>query len=141
MTYQVAIKSSDVRDLRKKGVDVRAEVKLMLGGFGGGANLGTKRDSSSASRLSSLEIDKETLVIGGKPPGDVSDPAAMATWAESVEALPMPVRSLRKKKYSLHAFRPLGPFLVLFPEFAACVDLCAACVRAIRVCLSIPKDS
>ncbi|PHJ15238.1 mac perforin domain-containing protein [Cystoisospora suis] len=92
MTYQVQFRSEDVRDLRKRGVDIKAEVKLMLGGVSGGSNSGTKSSKSQESHIQSVNYEKETIVIGGKPPGDVSDPAALATWAESVEALPMPVK-------------------------------------------------
>nr|PIM01377.1 MAC/Perforin domain-containing protein [Toxoplasma gondii COUG] len=92
MTYQVTMKSSDVKALKKKGVDVKAEVKLMLGGFSAGASSQVKTNQDSASQLRSLNVEKEALVIGGKPPADVSDPKAIAAWANSVDALPMPVK-------------------------------------------------
>ncbi|KEP66954.1 UNVERIFIED_CONTAM: MAC/Perforin domain-containing protein [Hammondia hammondi] len=92
MTYQVTMKSSDVKALKRKGVDVKAEVKLMLGAFSGGASTQTKTSQDSASQLRSLNVEKEALVIGGKPPADVSDPRAIAAWANSVDSLPMPVK-------------------------------------------------
>ncbi|CBZ53706.1 MAC/Perforin domain containing protein, related [Neospora caninum Liverpool] len=92
MTYQVTMKSSDVKAMKKKGVDVKAELKIMLAGFGMGASSQTKTNNESASQMRNLNIEKEALVIGGKPPADVSDPKAIASWANSVEALPMPVK-------------------------------------------------
>lgn len=97
MTYQVTVKKSELKKMSNRGIDVKSQLKLSVGGIGGAAGQDFSSDKSKLESQYEMKCEKETLVIGGRPPGDVSDPAAMAAWADTVEELPMPV--------SIHSFR------------------------------------
>ncbi|KFG61774.1 perforin-like protein PLP1 [Toxoplasma gondii RUB] len=92
MTYQVTAKRSEVEKMRNMGIDVKTQLKMQLGGVSGGAGQGTSSKKNQSSSEYQMNVQKETLVIGGRPPGNVSDPAALAAWADTVEELPMPVK-------------------------------------------------
>lgn len=91
MTYQVTVKKSELKKMSNRGLDVKSELKLSVGGVGGSAGQGLSMGKSNLENRYEMQCEKETLVIGGRPPGNVSDPAAMAAWADTVEELPMPV--------------------------------------------------
>ncbi|PFH31084.1 MAC/Perforin domain-containing protein [Besnoitia besnoiti] len=92
MTYKVTMKAADVKKLKKRGVDVKAQVKIALGAVGFGGSTATSSNKEDMSGTRSLNLEKEAIVIGGKPPADLSDAKAIASWADTVEALPMPVK-------------------------------------------------
>ncbi|PFH34483.1 perforin-like protein PLP1 [Besnoitia besnoiti] len=92
MTYQVTMKRSQVDSMKKKGIDVQAQLKVELIGVGVGGSQATSGKRTKSKSEFELSASKETLVIGGRPPGDVSDPAALGVWADTVEQLPMPVK-------------------------------------------------
>nr|CEL66281.1 TPA: MAC/Perforin domain-containing protein [Neospora caninum Liverpool] len=92
MTYQVTVKRSEVEKMKKKGADVKSQLKMQLVGVSGGGNQGVATTKNKSSSNYEMNVQKETLVIGGRPPANVSDPGALAVWADTVEELPMPVK-------------------------------------------------
>uniref|UniRef100_A0A3B0MVN6 MAC/perforin, putative n=1 Tax=Theileria annulata TaxID=5874 RepID=A0A3B0MVN6_THEAN len=79
--------SSTLEGLKKKGIDIEAEVRTELGSENAKLNLDM---SGSKARLDEIG-QKKMYVIGGKMPNFPMDDNEFAHWAETVAENPMPI--------------------------------------------------
>lgn len=92
LTNQITIDRSELQKMESQGGDVSMKLKAVVTTIPVSANLSTKYSNQSEQKQSLFKSERITIVIGGKPPKRIQDEASLSEWAESVSALPMPIK-------------------------------------------------